>query len=136
MTLGRRLDREDGASAVEFALIVPLLVILVFGIIEFGVAYLQVQSIRTGVREGGRAAAVGAPKTTAQQKTAAGSAGTITDPKDVGVSKVCNAQNIGDDVTVTYDTQNMPGGGIVVQIPFVTDVVLTPVITANFRCEV
>jgi hypothetical protein len=49
-----RLRREDGASAVEFALVAPLLFMLVFGIIGFGLAFLQVQSIRTAVREGGR----------------------------------------------------------------------------------
>jgi Flp pilus assembly protein TadG len=134
--IGRRLHREDGASAVEFALIVPLLVIFVFGIIEFGIAFLQVQSIRTGVREGGRAAAVGAPMNTARQKTVDGSAGTIPTTTGVSVSKVCTPQNIGTDVTVSYDTQHLPEGGIVIQIPFVTDVTYTPVITANFRCEV
>ena len=39
---GRRLRGERGASAVEFALIVPLLVLLVIGIAEFGHAF-QVQ---------------------------------------------------------------------------------------------
>jgi len=137
---GSRLHREDGASAVEFALIVPLLVIFVFGIIEFGIAFLQVQSIRTGVREGGRAAAVGAQVNTTKQKTVAGSAGTIPNQTGINVQSsqggLCTPQNIGTDVTVSYNTANLPEGGIVVQIPFVTDVVLTPVITANFRCEV
>ena len=63
-----RLRHEDGASAVEFALIAPLLFMLLFGIIGFGLAFLRVQSIRTAVREGGRTAAVGAPVATTQQK--------------------------------------------------------------------
>ena len=52
--------REEGASAVEFAILAPLLFMLLFGIIGFGLAFLQVQSIRTAVREGGRYAATGA----------------------------------------------------------------------------
>jgi hypothetical protein len=48
----------------------------------------------------------------------------------------CTAQNIGSDVTVSYDTANLPNGGIVVRIPLISDIVMTPVLRANFRCEV
>ena len=138
----RRLRGERGASAVEMALIFPLVSLFLFGIIEFGVAFLQVQSIRTGVREGGRAAAVGAQVSTTQQKTVAGSVGAIPSGQagNVQVSSNlggrCTAQNIGSDVTVSYNTANLPGGGVIIRIPLITDMVLRPVITANFRCEV
>lgn len=140
---GRRgLHREQGASAVELALIFPLVSLFLFGIIEFGVAFLQVQSIRTGVREGGRAAAVGSLVPQTQQTTVDASVGSIPSGQagNVQVSSSeggrCTAQNIGSDVTVSYDTTNLPGGGIVIRIPLITDMVLTPTITANFRCEV
>lgn len=142
VTSGRRLHRERGAAAVEMALIFPLVSLFLFGIVEFGVAFLQVQSIRTGVREGGRAAAVGSPVSTTRQKTVDASIGAIPAGQEgnVGVSSsqggLCTAQNIGSDVTVTYDTANLPDGGILVRIPLITDMVLTPVVTANFRCEV
>jgi Flp pilus assembly protein TadG len=138
----RRLHGERGASAVELALIFPLVSLFLFGIIEFGVAFLQVQSIRTGVREGGRAAAVGSLVSTTQQKTVDGSVGSIP-PGQVGNVQVsssqggrCTPQNIGSDVTVSYNTANLPGGGILIRIPLVTDMVLTPVVSASFRCEV
>jgi Flp pilus assembly protein TadG len=140
---GRRgLHRQDGASAVELALIFPLVSLFLFGIIEFGVAFLQVQSIRTGVREGGRAAAVGSLVSQTQQKTVDASVGSIPSGQasNVQVSSSeggrCTAQNIGSDVSVSYDTTNLPGGGIVIRIPLITDMVLTPTITAKFRCEV
>ena len=48
----------------------------------------------------------------------------------------CTPQQIGADVTVVYDTANLPGGGVLVRIPFISDMVLmTPVIKASFRCE-
>ena len=52
------MKNERGASAVEFALILPILVILVFGIIEFGIAYNNYISITHAAREGARLAAV------------------------------------------------------------------------------
>jgi Flp pilus assembly protein TadG len=137
--VGRALRREDGASAVEMALLAPLLFMLVFGIIEFGLAFLQVQSIKTGVREGGRAAAVGWSESDVQQKTIDASSGAIpgSPSSDVVVSQQCTAQNIGSDVVVSYDTTNLNGGaGIVVRIPLLPDIHLTPNISAQFRCEV
>jgi Flp pilus assembly protein TadG len=136
------LHREEGASAVEFALLAPLLFLILFGIIEFAIAFLHVQSIRTGVREGGRAAAVGAQVSTTQERTVDASVGSIP-ADDASLVQVqsseagrCTPQNIGSDVTVSYDTANLPGGGVVVQIPLIPDIVMNPVISASFRCEV
>lgn len=46
--------REAGASLVEFALILPLLLLLVFGIISFGLIFHAKLSITDGAREAGR----------------------------------------------------------------------------------
>ena len=55
----RRLQRgERGATLVEFALILPLLLALVFGIIEASWAFGQHNDVRHGAREGARLAAV------------------------------------------------------------------------------
>ena len=58
MKLGRD---ERGAVVVEFALVLPLLVIFVFGIVEFGRAYNAKIQLTSAVREGARAAALGGP---------------------------------------------------------------------------
>jgi len=39
MKLLRRRERETGAAAVEFALVAPVMIALMFGIVEFGVAF-------------------------------------------------------------------------------------------------
>jgi Flp pilus assembly protein TadG len=137
---------EEGASAVEFAILAPLLFMLLFGIIGFGLAFLQVQSIRTAVREGGRSAATGASVADIQKRVVDASTGYVpsSQQNNVAVSPrpadpqlpACTVNNIGDDVTVTYDTQNLPGGGVTVHIPLIPDIVMSPVITASFRCEV
>jgi len=57
----KTLGNEKGQNLVEFALVVPLLLILVFGIAEFGRAWMT-QNILTGAaREAVRIAAVPAP---------------------------------------------------------------------------
>jgi len=73
----RALRGQRGASAVEFALIAPLLFMLIFGIIGFGIGFMQLQTIRGAVREGARISAVGATVTQVQQKVADASTGMV-----------------------------------------------------------
>jgi hypothetical protein len=44
---------------VEFALVLPLLVLVVFGVIEFGATFNDYQAVRQGTREAAREGAVG-----------------------------------------------------------------------------
>jgi hypothetical protein len=60
MRAGRGAAGEGGASAVEFALVVPVLLLLVFGIIEFGLVMRDYLSVASSVRVGARIAATGA----------------------------------------------------------------------------
>ncbi len=55
----RSLRRDErGANLVEFAIVLPLLVVLLFGIIEASWAFAQQNDVRHGAREGARLAAV------------------------------------------------------------------------------
>jgi hypothetical protein len=57
--MARRIDRsERGVALVEFALILPLLATLIFGVIEFGTMYSSLLEVRSAAREGARLAAV------------------------------------------------------------------------------
>lgn len=49
-----RLQNERGATAVEFAFIVPLLIVLVLGIAEFGRAFQVQGTLSAAAREGVR----------------------------------------------------------------------------------
>lgn len=50
--------RDRGAAAVEFALVVPLLLLLVMGILDYGRFFFDSVSLRQGAREGARQAVV------------------------------------------------------------------------------
>src|SRR3954468_11121497 len=54
-----RLRGERGAAMVELAIILPLFVVLVFGVIEFGLTYNNYITVRQGTREAARQGAVG-----------------------------------------------------------------------------
>ena len=49
---------ESGAAVIEFALVAPLLLILVFAIIDLGRAYSTLNQLAASAREGARLAAV------------------------------------------------------------------------------
>ena len=51
---------EHGAALVEFAIVLPMLLILLFGIMEASWAFGQQNDVRHGAREGARLAAVDA----------------------------------------------------------------------------
>jgi Flp pilus assembly protein TadG len=54
----RRWHREDGAAAIEFAIVTVLLLLVVFGILEYGRIYSQVEVLNGAAREGARIGAV------------------------------------------------------------------------------
>ena len=65
------LKNQKGASAVEFALILPLLSLVIFGIIEFGLLLYNQQVIANASREGARAGIiVGLDRSACEHETA------------------------------------------------------------------
>ena len=53
-SFGERLRNTDASSLAEFAISLPLLVVLVVGIFDFGGAFNQKQELNNAVREGAR----------------------------------------------------------------------------------
>lgn len=100
--MGWFMNRKDrGAQLVEFALIAPLLIILLLGIIEFGYIFGQYNDIRHGAHEGARLAAV--------------------DDASLGTN-TCNAMNLAGTVTVDFDlTGTDPGSQASVEVDLTVD---------------
>jgi Flp pilus assembly protein TadG len=53
-----RARSERGQSAVEFALVIPVMLLFVFGIFQIGITYFNNESIQTAARDGARAGAI------------------------------------------------------------------------------
>jgi Flp pilus assembly protein TadG len=130
-----RVSREDGVAAVEFALILPVLALLLFGTLEFGRVWSQYQLYQGAAREGARCAAVKVDSNCVVQDEIKQAAEpfTVSKPADVkiigGPSGPCTSSTVGQDVQVSWQ-QNLN-----VNIPFWNDVTLTPTVKAVFRCE-
>jgi Flp pilus assembly protein TadG len=54
-----RRKREQGQTMTEFALVLPLLALLLFGVIQFGIVFHQYVTLTDAVRAGARQGAVG-----------------------------------------------------------------------------
>jgi Flp pilus assembly pilin Flp len=96
--------REDGAAAVEFALLLPLLVLLLFGIIEFGFAFSTRIQATNAAREAARLAVVGVD----DWGNVNGKPFWQVVQEDAGVSSISNCSLATDDVlggtlTVRFD---------------------------------
>lgn len=127
---------ESGAAAVEFALIAPLLFMILFGIMQFGIVWSQKEIYVQAAREGARFAAVGCEKplgcssTDVANRVVDASVGyPITGAIAVNPSPGCSATNTSQTVTVQW-TQ-----AFTVQIPFIPTMNIDAPIKAVFRCE-
>src|SRR5438309_158788 len=126
--MASRIRREDGAAAVEFAIVSTVLFMIVFGIIEFGRTYSQYEVMQGAAREGARRAAVGASVTQIQDAvTQAADPYTLTNPP--AVDHTCTEDTVGQPVTVSW-TQTFQ-----ISIPFVPPATITRTIEGTFRCE-
>ena len=73
----KRTVREEGAAAIEFALVAIPLSMMLFGMTEFGLFFLQAQSLKSAAREGARVAAVGGTHADVRAGLLSGSGGAL-----------------------------------------------------------
>jgi Flp pilus assembly protein TadG len=93
-------SRDRGSVAVEFALLLPVLLLLIFGIIDFGRAINDQITLTQAAREGARLASLG--YSTSAVTSRAQSAATGLSPVTVTVTSSCPAgAGVGVDAVVT-----------------------------------
>lgn len=97
--------RTDGQGLTEFAIVVPMLIVILVGIFEFGRAWHVRQVVTNAAREGARTAVlpgVGSDSVSAVVETYLASAN--INPLDAVVTlNLQNASGSPDEVTVSYD---------------------------------
>ena len=92
---------ERGSVVVEFALVLPILVLLLFGMIEFGRGYNARIELVSAVREGARAGALGKNLSTIADTTKAAAPGLKTTDITVASTTLCSVTPQPADITVT-----------------------------------
>lgn len=128
----RRLaSTERGAAALEFAVVLPLLVLLVFGIVQFGFAFWRLQAVQAAAREGARIASLS--QTTVQQIEVrvedALTGVTLDGPVVVSVDPGVCQNRSGEAVRVIVET------GMTVEIPLAGSWPVDLTGEGEFRCE-
>lgn len=118
---------EKGASTVEFALVLPMMVLLLTGIIQFGTAYNAYLSVTHAAREGVRLAAVGQYSVAEVQERA-----TSLDSSKVSVaaSPAGGTAPYGDPVSVTVSYP------VEINIPFLPAASINLSSNATMRSEI
>lgn len=126
--LRRLLQGEYAQSLVEFTLIFPVLLILVFGVIDFGMGLRAYVTVSQAAREGARYASVGNPAgtfTTGGSGECNGSTTTTTVGRVCGVLDGLRLTNVSS-VSVTYPNGQAPGEAVHVSVQY-TYQYITPV---------
>ncbi len=121
-------ERDRGAAMVEFALVLPILLLLVIGIVEFGRAYNAQVSIQGAAREGARALALGEPA------AAVSAAVTNAAPSVSGLSISQSGCPAGSTSTSTAYATVTVSTNFTFGIPFVDLGTRTLTATARMRC--
>jgi Flp pilus assembly protein TadG len=163
MRIRQRLHPEDGAAAVEFALIIGVLAMLIFGMLQFGLTFFELQNLRAATREGTRLGAVGATPDAMRVRVANASNGAISPteaalpsfitiqysdngtsgwgPKTGNTTPACSsvsATTTNAAVRTQMFIANAPPhlqDLFTVNIPLMPPITMTPTIDAQFRCE-
>jgi Flp pilus assembly protein TadG len=90
---------ESGQALVEFALVAPLVLLLLFGVIQFGIAFNHSISVADAARAGSRAAVIAGPaNATAAARSAVAAAAGGLDPTTLSAGTTVTVS--GTDVTV------------------------------------
>ncbi|NLP50797.1 TadE family protein [Bacillus sp. RO1] len=92
------MKSQKGQSLVEFALIVPLILLLLFGMFDIGRVLFSAVALEHAAREGARVASVG--KTNAEVIASINNATTGLDTSLVSVSISTEARNSGENIEI------------------------------------
>jgi Flp pilus assembly protein TadG len=136
----RRIRSEHGVSAVELAIVLVILFLVLFGIFQFGIAFHRDQGLEAAAREGARLASIGAKYNDIKQRVwdsqslfTDSDVIVTTNPASSGTDRPCQFAGQGQLVTVTATVNPSPSYAIV--IPLWGNKQITYSAVGKFRCE-
>lgn len=91
--IARAARSRRGAAAVEFALLLPLFVTIIFGIFDYGLAMFRKMELVAAARSGAQMAILNPTDTTAITSATISSAETDISSSDVSTSTSCECQD-------------------------------------------
>lgn len=105
------MKSERGAASVEFALLVPILIMILLGIMEFGRAYNVQVSLTNAAREGARSMAINKDQGTARAaaRNAASSLSPALGDGNIAFNQADCPANTQTTVTISYNLNTMTG---------------------------
>lgn len=107
--------RDRGAAVLEFALIVPLMLVMLVGIIEFGRAYNVVISLQGAVREGARSLALGENASTVESVVRSSTAITIDTVTQTPCPVAGGTATVGANQLFTFGIPFLPLGSMTLE---------------------
>jgi len=106
-------DTDAGQSLVEFAMILPLMLVMLFGLVDFGRAFYTWLVITNAAREGARVGAVQQPSGAINTRITESASGINMAKLTVALTNVQGARGTPVVVDLTYDFDYVtPIGGI------------------------
>ena len=121
--LGRGVDEplrrthERGAALIEAAIVIPLLLLLVLGVVEYGFMVNRGTVINNAAREGAREAIFGSSESEIEQRVR--DAAVSLDQADLTVTVTCKDAGGAPCPGASYDTEWEPGGSAIVTVDYV-----------------
>jgi hypothetical protein len=139
-----RTRNQRGAAAVEMALILPILILLVFGIVQFSIAFNNKQGLHAAAREGARFGALPQHSKTEITSRVEDALEGVVDPSDTTITVHIVRPN-GSEIDAPTQPCDLQAAGtrvkVIVSIPHQTTIPLmnfaagTLTGKGEFRCE-
>ncbi len=117
--------RERGSALIEAAIVLPIIVMLVFGVVDFGFMINRSTLISNAAREGAREGTFGGDAAAIEARVR--EAASTLDQADLTVTVTCTKEDGSACPGVSYDAEWEAGGSVIVTVAYTYNFI-TPIV--------